>query len=90
MPRDKETSREKLGCLQIDGKEEFISIRLKSFCDENIITIGYTSLYIYEENRIAEQYLRTLVIIKDSLLIDSGLPINFSVDRMNRYSKVPL
>lgn len=52
----KETSGEKLGCLQTDDKKEFISIILKNFCKKRSIIIGYVTLYIYEENEIGEQY----------------------------------
>lgn len=82
LPRA-ETSGEKLGCLQIDDGGEFISAALKGFCDERSITIGYAAPYIHEENGIAERYWRTLTTMKDSLLVDSGLPVNFWADAMD-------
>ena len=60
-------------CLQTNGGGEFISIALQSFCEEQRIKIGYATLYIHEENEIAEQCWRTLAQMKDSLLIDSKL-----------------
>lgn len=64
---------EKLGCLQTDGRGEFISVALKSFCKERSITIGYVAPYMYKKNEIAQQCWRTLATIKNSLLIDSNL-----------------
>lgn len=55
MPYAKETNREKLGCLQTDCRKKFINMTLKDFYKERSIIIGYTSLYIHKENRIAEQ-----------------------------------
>ena len=63
--------------LQIDGGGEFISLALKSFCNKRGINIGYTALYVHKKNSIAEQCWRTLAIMKDSLLIDSRLLVNF-------------
>ena len=82
LPRA-ESSGDKLGCLRADGGEEFISIVLKDFCNERGIDIGYTALYMYEENSITERCWRTLSTMKDSLLIDGGLPLNFWVEAMD-------
>ena len=47
---------DKLNCLQIDSRGEFISTTLQSFCKERGIKISYSALYIHEENGIAEHY----------------------------------
>lgn len=69
--------------LRTDGKGEFISAALQSFCQERGIKIGYAAPYMHEENGIAERYLRTLVQMKDLLLIDSGLPNQFWAEAMD-------
>ena len=38
---------------------------------------------MHEENGIAKQCWRTLATIKDSLLIDSSLPVNFWAEAMD-------
>ena len=82
LPRAKACG-EKLGYLQTDGGGEFISAALKSSCNEKGITIGYAALYMHKENEIAERCWRTLAKMKDSLFIDSNLPVNFSVEAMD-------
>lgn len=67
----------KMGALQADGGEEFVSIKLKDFCKERGIQIRYATPYLHEENGLAEREWRTLVTMKDALLIDSKLPIDF-------------
>lgn len=75
--------REKLGYLQADGRKKFVNAVLKSFCNKKGIMISYAAPYMHEENEIAEQCWRTFAIIKDSLLINSGLPINFWAKEMD-------
>lgn len=43
------------------------------------IAIKYATPYLYEENTLIEKGWKTFVIIKDFLLINSGLPNNFWV-----------
>ena len=74
---------EKIRCLKTDVRGEFISTAIKSFCKERSITIGYAAPYIHEENGIAEQCWRTLAIIKNLLLINSSLPVNFWAEAMD-------
>ena len=59
------------------GGGEFINIALQSFCEEQRIKIGYAAPYMHDDNGIAEQYWRTLALIKNSLLIDSKLSNQF-------------
>ena len=61
-----------------------MSAAFKSFCNEKGITIGYATPYMHKGNGIAEQYWKTLATIKDLLLIDSGLPVNFWAEAMIR------
>lgn len=82
LPRA-EACGEKLGYLQTDGRGEFIRAALKSFCEDRNITIGYVVPYMHKENGIAGRCWRTLAIMKDSLLIDSGLPVNFWAEAMD-------
>lgn len=39
--------------------------------------------YIYKENSIAKRCWRILAMMKDSLLIDSGLPVNFQAEAID-------
>lgn len=41
------------------------------------ITISYIILYIYKKNSIIKLYWKILAIIKNSLIIDNSLSINF-------------
>ena len=66
-----------LGCLQTDERGKFISSIVKSFCNERGINIGYMASYVHEENGIVEQYWKSLATMKDSLLIESRLSVNF-------------
>lgn len=68
--------------LRADGGGEFISAKLKDFCDKKGITIKYAAPYMHEENGIAERGWKTIVMMKDSLLINSGLPLNFWAEAM--------
>ena len=74
---------EKLGYLQTDGGGKFISAALKSFCNEKGIIIGYAAPYMHKENGIIERCWKTLATMKDLLLIDSGLPVNFWAEAMD-------
>lgn len=49
-----ESSRSKLNCLQMDGRGEFTSVALQSFCHERGIKTGYVTPYIHEENGIVK------------------------------------
>ena len=72
----------KMGALRADGGREFVSIKLRDFCKERGIQIRYATPYLHEENGLAEQGWRTLVTMKDALLIDSELPIDFWAEAM--------
>lgn len=82
LPRT-EICEEKLRCIQTDSRGEFISAALKNFCKKKSIIISYMAPYMYDENKIAKPYWRTLATMKDSLLIDSNLLVNFWVEIMD-------
>lgn len=63
--------------LRADGGGEFISVKLRLFCRKRGIAIRYAAPYVHEENGLAERGWRTIVTMKDSMLIDSGLPNRF-------------
>lgn len=63
--------------LCADGGGEFVSTKLKDICKQKGITIKYAASHMHEENRMAEQRWRTVVTMKDSLLVDNGLPLEF-------------
>lgn len=60
-----------------NGEGEFISAKLKDFCNKKKITIKYATLYMPKENGVAEWRWRIIVTMKDSLLINSGLSLEF-------------
>lgn len=60
-----------------NGGGEFISIKLRTFCKKKRISIKYAAPYIHEENGLAERRWRIIVAIKDSLLLNSGLSLDF-------------
>ncbi len=63
--------------LQADSGGKFILVKLRLFCEKRGSTIRYAALYIHEENGLAERRWRTIVTMKDSMLIDGGLPNGF-------------
>lgn len=69
--------------FRANGGGEFISTKLKDFCKKKGITIKYAALYMHEENGVAKQGWRTIVTMKDSLLIDSGLLLEFWAEAMD-------
>lgn len=69
--------------LRADGGGELISIKLKMFCQDKGITIKYAAPYMHKENGIAKQGWKTIATMRDSLLIDSGLPNGFWADAMD-------
>lgn len=73
----------KLDCLQSDGRGEFISTALQSFCQEREIKIGYTAPYMHKENGLVERYWKILLQIKNSILIDSKLPNKFRAEAID-------
>lgn len=66
-----------------NGGGEFIFAKLKDFCDRKRIKIKYAILYISEENGVTEQELKMIVTMKDSLLIDSRLSLEFWAEAMD-------
>ena len=63
--------------FRADGGGEFISHKLWTFCKKRGILIKYAAPYVHKENRLAERGWRTNVTIKNSMLINSGLPNGF-------------
>lgn len=63
--------------LRANGMGKFISIKLCIFCKNQGIIIMYAILYVYKENKITKQGQKTIIIIKDVILIDSSLPNAF-------------
>lgn len=63
--------------LYTNGGIEFISIRFCNFCKKWGIIIKYTALYMYKENKLAKRGWKTIVAIKDTMLINNGFSNNF-------------
>lgn len=79
--------------LRADGDAEFISNKLQFFCEKRGITIRYVGLYMHEENGLAKQGWRTIVTMKNLMLIDSGVPNAFRAEIIETanylYNKLP-
>lgn len=82
LPRVEAESSYKMKALRADGGGEFISNKLKEFCEGRGINIKYATPYLHEENGLAERGWKTLATMKDSLLIDSDLPNDFWAEAM--------
>lgn len=65
------------------GGGEFISIKLRVFCKKRGIALKYAAPYMHKENSLAERGWRRIVTMKDSLLLNSGLPLDFWVEAMD-------
>ena len=82
LPKVEAESSCSMKALRADGRGEFIFIKLRTFCEKRGITIKYAAQYIHEENRLAKRGWRTIVTIKDAMLIDSRLPNDFWAEAM--------
>lgn len=69
--------------LYTDGGREFISAKLKDICNKKGISIKYEAPYMHKENGLAERGWKTVVIMKNSLLINSGLLLEFWAEVMD-------
>ena len=58
-------------------EKEFISIKLRDFCNKKGIILKYATLYMHKENGIAKRGWQTIITMKDLLLLDRGLPLDF-------------
>lgn len=63
--------------LRADRNGKFVLTKLKDIYKQKRITTKYTALYMHEENGISEQGERTVVTMKDFLLVDNGLSLEF-------------
>lgn len=72
--------------LREDRKRKFIFIKFKVFYKEKDITFKYTVFYMHKENRLIERRQRTIVNMKDSLLLNNSLLLNFWVEVMDTAS----
>ncbi len=82
LPRVEAESGCSMKLLRADGGGEFISKKLRSFCEKRGIAIRYAAPYVHKENGLAERGWRMIVTMKDSMLIDSGLPNDFWAEAM--------
>lgn len=82
LPRVEAESNCSMKILRADGGGEFISIKLRSFCEKRGIAERYAASYVQEENGLAERGWQTILTMKDLILIDSGLPNGFWAEAM--------
>ena len=54
-------------------RREFISAKLKNFYNKKEIKIKYVAIYILNENIIVKREWKTIMTMKNFLLIDSRL-----------------
>lgn len=76
-------SNKSLKVLYTDSSGELILAKLKNICDWKDIIIKYIVPYMHKKNGLADQGSKTIVIIKDSLLINSGLLLKFWAKAMD-------
>ena len=77
LSRVEAESEDLLGILRADSRGEFISTKLRLFYEKRGIAIKYAAAYMHKENGLAGQGWKTIVTMKDLMLIDSSLPNNF-------------
>lgn len=66
--------------LCANGGGEFISIKLRGFCNKKDIILKYTIPYMYKENGIVEKGWQIIITMKDLLLLDSELLRDFWIE----------
>lgn len=77
LPYMETKSNRSMKVLQVDRGGEFIFAKLQTFYKRHSIAIKYIALYIYKKNGLAKRGWRTIVMIKDSILINSNLLNDF-------------
>lgn len=63
--------------LYADGGGEFIFIKLRYFYNKKGIVLKYTTLYIHKKKSIVEKSWQIIVTMKDLLLLDNRLLLDF-------------
>lgn len=63
--------------LYTDGGREFISIKLRYFYNKKGIILKYVVSYMHKKKNIVEKSWQTIVTIKDLLLLNNGLLLDF-------------
>lgn len=63
--------------LQANEEGDFILVKLKKFYKKERITIKYAAPCMHEENRLVKYEYKTIVTIKNSLLLDSSFLLKF-------------
>ena len=83
LPKVENESNCTMKALYVDDERKFISIKLKTFSEKKGITFKYAAPYMHKENGLAERGWQIIIIIKDLLLLDSRLPIDFWAEAMD-------
>ena len=83
LPRVENESKCTLKTLRADEEGEFISIKLRVFCEKRRIALKYEAQYMHKENGLAEREWRTIVTMKDSLLLNNRLLLDFGARAMD-------
>lgn len=60
-----------------------ISNALKLYSQKRSIKIEYAAPYMHRKNKMTKRCWKNLATMKDALLIDNGLPMNFWAEAMN-------
>lgn len=69
--------------LCADRRGKFMFIKLRDFCNKKGLILKYVTSYIHKENDIAEKGRQIIVTMKDLLLLDSKLPLDFWTKAMD-------
>ena len=77
LPRAEAESGCLMKILRADDRGEFISHKLWTFCERKGILIKYVAPYVHKKNGLAKRGWCTIVTMKYSMLINSGLQNGF-------------
>ncbi len=83
LPRVENESKCTLKTFRADGGGEFISIKLRVFCEKREIALKYATSYMHQEKSLAERRWQTIVTMKDLLPLDSKLLLDFRAKAMD-------
>jgi transposase InsO family protein len=71
--------------LHSDGGGEYITVNLRSFCDDHGVNLRHTQPYSPQQNAIAERINRTIAEGAAALLVQAGLPQCFWEEAVNHF-----
>lgn len=83
LPKVENECAKSMRVLHADGGGEFVSTKLKNIYEQKRIAIKYAVLYMHEKNGMAKRGWKIVMTMKDFLLVDSGLSLEFWAEAMD-------